>query len=404
MSKHLTLEQWIKLFEIYENDRNLCWFELSKFKKITRWSQEWFSKKYTMFICNNKDMNVLMSKTGKSPKKGKGVGRPKNSKNKHTIWKEFLRDIGEDEIAKIIGELVDEENEGVIKKIKQIINKTKMSSRKLESILHISKSKICYLRKNAPLKSHSNRKNEWLKNVVYEIFRKRKNRVGRKQISRIILKKYGILYSDRHIGRIMAENYIKCEIRKARRQKEFKNTNVIVENIVLRDYDNIKHDNEIFATDVTYIPATKDCNQNHVFLSAIISHKTKEIVGWKLSKTNDTRLVLDSFQNLITKQIKNVIVHSDHGLAYSSLLFSNMLAKNNWTQSMSRVGNSLDNRVIEFWFSILKTELIYNLNIKEMSFNELEEIIKNFIEYYNNVRMQEKLLWMTPSEYSAYLQ
>lgn len=72
---------------------------------------------------------------------------------------------------------------------------------------------------------------------------------------------------------------------------------------------------------------------------------------------------------------------------------------NQWAQSMSRIENSLDNRVIEFWFSILKTELIYNLNIAQMTFNKLENEINNFIDYYNDVRIQEKLNWMLSSEY-----
>lgn len=70
-----------------------------------------------------------------------------------------------------------------------------------------------------------------------------------------------------------------------------------------------------------------------------------------------------------------------------------------WAQSMSRIENSLDNRVIEFWFSILKTELIYNLNIAQMTFNQLENEINNFIGYFNNIRKQEKLNWMLLSEY-----
>ncbi|MBO6042199.1 IS3 family transposase [bacterium] len=40
---------------------------------------------------------------------------------------------------------------------------------------------------------------------------------------------------------------------------------------------------------------------------------------------------------------------------------------------------------------MLKTELIYNLNTKKISFKELENKIVNFINYYNNVKIQEKL-------------
>ena len=56
---------------------------------------------------------------------------------------------------------------------------------------------------------------------------------------------------------------------------------------------------------------------------------------------------------------------------------------------MARVGNSLDNRDIEFWFSIFKTELIYRLDIKRMSFVQLRQTIADYIYYYNNVRIQK---------------
>ena len=48
---------------------------------------------------------------------------------------------------------------------------------------------------------------------------------------------------------------------------------------------------------------------------------------------------------------------------------------------------------------ILKTEFICKLNIKQMTFNELENEIDDFIHYYNNVIIQEKLDWMTPTQH-----
>ena len=143
--------------------------------------------------------------------------------------------------------------------------------------------------------------------------------------------------------------------------------------------------------------------QNNVYLSAIISDITKEIIEWKLSINTDVKLIIDSFVSMKYKP-KNGIIHSDHGLCYSSSVFTEMVKKHHWTQSMSRVGNALDNKEFEFWFSILKTELIYNLNTKKISFKELKNEIGNFINYYNNVRIQEKLNWMTPIEYKNHLQ
>ena len=70
-----------------------------------------------------------------------------------------------------------------------------------------------------------------------------------------------------------------CQIRRPKRAREQKNTNVKVDNIVQRDFDNKYHTEEILATDVTYIEGTYDALQNHVYLSVFMHHRTKEVLG-----------------------------------------------------------------------------------------------------------------------------
>ncbi|RMX36094.1 IS3 family transposase [Mycoplasmopsis fermentans] len=67
---------------------------------------------------------------------------------------------------------------------------------------------------------------------------------------------------------------------------------------------------------------------------------------------------------------------------------------------MSRVGNSLDNREIEYFFSILKTEIFPNFckRVKLLTFNELKNEIKEFIDWYNNDRFMKKLDLKTPQQ------
>ena len=68
-----------------------------------------------------------------------------------------------------------------------------------------------------------------------------------------------------------------CSIRQAKRKREVKNTNVKFLNIANRDYDG--KNNDIYATDVSYIPSPKDVRENHVYLSVLIYLKTKKIVS-----------------------------------------------------------------------------------------------------------------------------
>ena len=77
--------------------------------------------------------------------------------------------------------------------------------------------------------------------------------------------------------------------------------------------------------------------------------------------------------------------------------YVNKLKDNGITQSMSRKGNCLDNSIMENFFSLIKQEM-YNKKIF-YSFEELEKAIIEYIDYYNNRRIKEKLGFMSPVEY-----
>ena len=99
--------------------------------------------------------------------------------------------------------------------------------------------------------------------------------------------------------------------------------------------------------------------------------------------------------------LKNTTQHKTSKLDNNSFLKKGLLSF--YVKTMSTV-NVKNYRLVRqtchwTWFSILKTELIYNLNIAQMTFNKLENEINNFIDYYNDIRKQEKLNWMSLSEY-----
>ena len=292
-------------------------------------------------------MNTLISITSKKSSNKRKIGRPKNTQDKIEIWKEFAEDIGIDEFFKIMNELVEEGDEKAIQKIKDRSKKTKLSSRKVPKILNLSKTTICNIRNNKPKIIRDDSKRKLLINRIHDIFIEHNSNIGRKRIAGIMFKKFEYKISDRQVGNIMNENNWFCNIRRSKKRKENKNLNAKINDLVLRDFDNKQHEEEILATDVTYIPSTYDCLQNNVYLSVVISHITKEIIGWKLSMNNDVKLIIDSFDSIKNKT-KNVIVHSDHGACYTSSVFTEMLKKHHWTQSMSRARNALDNKEFEF--------------------------------------------------------
>lgn len=95
-----------------------------------------------------------------------------------------------------------------------------------------------------------------------------------------------------------------------------------------------------------------------------------------------------------------LILHSDQGWQYQMQRYQHLLREKGIKQSMSRKGNCLDNAVMENFFGILKSELLYlqKFNSVEHFRRELDE----YIDYYNNRRIKTALNNMSPVQYRTH--
>lgn len=113
--------------------------------------------------------------------------------------------------------------------------------------------------------------------------------------------------------------------------------------------------------------------------------------------------VLSMVQTMLTDALKQLpkdehpILHSDQGWQYQMSRWQRWLKDSGIVQSMSRRGNCLDNTVIESFFGTLKSECYYLNEYK--SVEELTRDIISYIDYYNNLRIKEKLGGLSPIEY-----
>ena len=108
--------------------------------------------------------------------------------------------------------------------------------------------------------------------------------------------------------------------------------------------------------------------------------------------------------NLASKEkenYENLIFHSDQGWQYQHYSYQERLKEKKITQSMSRKGNSLDNGLMECFFGLLKSETFYEQEEKYKTLEELKEAIEDYIYYYNNKRIKEKLKGLTPASYRS---
>ena len=148
---------------------------------------------------------------------------------------------------------------------------------------------------------------------------------------------------------------------------------------------------EKLVTDVSYVYH----KQGRMFLSVIKDLYDNSILAYTLSNCNDNRLVFDNL-DLVFKDTwdatRTCILHSDQGFQYTNQLYLRKLDSYGVTISHSRKGNCYDNAPCENFFSHLKSESL--TLFPPESQKQLIRQIKDYIDWYNMDRPQEKLKGM----------
>ena len=169
---------------------------------------------------------------------------------------------------------------------------------------------------------------------------------------------------------------------------------ITAENILNRNFIADKP-NEKWLTDVTEFKLT---NGSKAYLSAILDLRDNSIISYVLGKSNNNKLVFDTLDKAIeVNPTATPLFHSDREFQYTSKIFKYKLNTINAIQSMSRVGRCIDNGPMEAFWGTLKVEMYYLQ--KFATFEELEQAINEYIEFYNKKRLQKKLKGMAPIEY-----
>ena len=211
-----------------------------------------------------------------------------------------------------------------------------------------------------------------------------------------------IVMNLKKIRRLMKKYNLVCPIRKAnpyRRMAKALKTSNVADNLVNREFT-AYGPRKILLTDITYIPY----NGRFCYLSTILDAFTKQILSYVLSDSLEVDFVLETVNILIEKHgidiTTETIIHSDQGCHYTSCSFIQLLKDKKLRQSMSRKGNCWDNAPQESFFGHMKDEIDLS-NCK--TFEEVKNIIDDWIDYYNNERYQWDLAKLSPNEYYKYI-
>ena len=211
-----------------------------------------------------------------------------------------------------------------------------------------------------------------------------------------------IIMNIKKIRRLMKKFNLLCPIRKAnpyRRMAAALKTNNVADNLLNRDFKKYGP-RKVILTDISYIPYSN----TRCYLSVMLDAFTKEVLSYVLSESLEVDFVLLTVNQLIENYgialTTETMVHSDQGCHYTSYSFIQLLKDKKLRQSMSRRGNCWDNAPQESFFGHMKDEIdLSNCKV----FEDVKEVIDDWMNYYNNERYQWDLAKLSPCEYYKYI-
>ena len=149
--------------------------------------------------------------------------------------------------------------------------------------------------------------------------------------------------------------------------------------------------NQVWSTDITYIRLKR----GFIYLVAIIDWFSRYVLDWQISTSLEADFCIETLERSLLKN-KCEIFNTDQGVQFTSKDFTKLVLNNGIKFSMDGRGRALDNIFVERLWRSVKYECVY-LNAFE-SVLEANEKIKDYFNFYNNIRVHQSLNYNTPAE------
>ena len=229
------------------------------------------------------------------------------------------------------------------------------------------------------------------KDAITAIYYENKGRYGYRRIT-AELHNRNMPLNHKTVQRLMKELGLACRVRMKKYRSYKGEVGKIAPNLLNRDF-NANRPNEKWVTDVTEFNLFGE----KLYLSPILDLHSSDLVSYTISERPVLSMVTSMLDKAFAKipDETNLILHSDQGWQYQHKQYQRMLDRKGIRQSMSRKGNCLDNAMIENFFGLLKSELLYLQEFESMEHFKQELI--EYLEYYNNHRIKAKLKGLPPA-------
>ena len=154
----------------------------------------------------------------------------------------------------------------------------------------------------------------------------------------------------------------------------------------------IDHPNQVWATDITYIPMAR----GFLYLVAIMDWYSRKVLSWRLSISMDTTFCLEALNEAIQTYGAPEIFNTDQGSQFTSEEFTGALKSSNIRISMDGKGRWVDNVIVERLWRSLKYEEVYLKAYETVP--EARSGIRQWIRFYNLERTHQSLGKQTPEQ------
>lgn len=230
-----------------------------------------------------------------------------------------------------------------------------------------------------------------IKNQITKISHENRGRYGYRRIT-AELSNRGYVINHKTVQRLMKEIGVICRVRMKKYRSYKGEVGKIAPDLLGQDFEATKP-NRKWVTDVTEFGLFGQ----KLYLSPILDLCSRDIVSYSISDKPVLSMVTEMPDRAFSKipNGTNLILHSDQGWQYQHKQYQRMLKAKGIRQSMSRKGNCLDNAVMENFFGLLKSELLYLQKFDSIEHFKADLI--EYLDYYNNRRIKEKLKGLPPA-------
>lgn len=156
--------------------------------------------------------------------------------------------------------------------------------------------------------------------------------------------------------------------------------------------------NQLWVADITYVATWT----GFVYAAFVIDAFSRMIVGWRVSGSLRSDLALDALEMAVHARGggEGVVHHSDRGVQYLSIRYTERLAEAGAVASVGSRGDSYDNALAETINGLYKTEVIRRKgpwrSLEDVEFATLE-----WVHWFNNSRLLEPIGDIPPAEFEG---